>query len=486
MRLLFVLLLSIALFSCSTAIEDTGPVIEDTGPFVETAPVEEPEQDIPVVIEQIPEEKDVYTTISAAMVVGDIDEAISAYEKAYANDPANTETRILLVNLLMAAGRIDEAKAEIESILSEEPENVNGLYNLSLIQGIQNPSGKSEKQEQTLLRIIELDPGNSRALASLGEIKLRNKELKNARDSFEKSLEAEPENTVALMGYGNVLLREEDPEAAEEQFSKVLDENPEYIFAYVDRSRAKMEKGDYSGAEKDLTSAIELDPNHYWHYIDRGRVRLLGLSDSTGALEDFNRAIEIDPDYFYAHIYRGGILDQKGERKQAIEDYLLVLEARHDYYYIYAPLGVLLYMEERWADARSYFQQAYDFEKEEHFYAFLTALAYRKDGLDDEMEEYLKKAIVLFPRDSLYYKMARIFFESNSEGFVTGEVSREQNNDMKQKNLFILATHSLLNGQTTLAQTWFLEVEDKAFPSSFERRLAIWELEKYRNEGSKQ
>ncbi len=380
----------------------------------------------------------------------------------------------------MAAGEIEEAKLVLQDLLRTEPESTEVLYNLALIEGI---SGNRKRQEEILVSIVDIDPAHARANASLGELRLSLRQYGSAKKSFEKALASDSRNIVALMGYGNVLLREEDPGSAVEQFDKVVEQVPDYIFAYVDRSRAKRDTGDYPGAEADLSEAIRLDSGFYWHYIDRGKVRLLNMGDPAGALEDFNRAIDIDPEFFYAYVFRGGIRDQAGDFPGAIEDYLKVLESRPDYYHLYAPVGVLLYSEERFREARKYLRRAYEYAKDEHFLAFLIALSFKKEGLESDMEAYMKRAFVAFPRESLYYRLARIFLESGTDGYVTGEVSREQDLDFKLKALFVLATYNLLENRPALAQKYFLEVEDKAYPSSYERRLSSMELERFRGKG---
>jgi tetratricopeptide (TPR) repeat protein len=243
-----------------------------------------------------------------------------------------------------------------------------------------------------------------------------------------------------------------------------------------------METGDYQRADSDLGKAIDLDPGYYWHYIDRGRVRLLGLRDPEAAMEDFSKAVQIDPEYFYAYVYRGGIYDQADERTEAIADYLKVLDAKPDYFYIYAPLGVLFYMEARWDDAERYLRKAYEYDEQEHFYAYLIALAMLRDGDEAGARRYVERAA--FPRESLYYRLARLFLDPGSEGFVTGEVSREETVDLKMKALYVLAVYYQHTGRAVIAQRYFLEVEEKAFSGGFEQRLSTWELGRYREEGS--
>ena len=424
-----------------------------------------------------PEEDTIYTTISAAVALGDIEAAIDAFEQAYSKDPHDPNTTVLYSNLLMAAGKLEEAREVLLSVINDLPENTDALYNLSLIEGIQ---GYEDKQVALLTAILQVNPEDPRALASMGEIFLKNKNTQQAKEAFERSLAGDGKNTVALMGYGNTLLREDAAAEAADVFSRVIEKDPSYLFAFVDRSRAKADLGDTAGAHDDLSAAIALDPEYYWNYIDRGKLRLLGLKDNLSALEDFNRAIELDPDYFYAYIYRGGIKDRQGNTTEAIGDFLKVIRQKPDYYYVYSPLAILLCIEERWNEARVYLEKAYAYEKAEHAYALLTALSYKSEDNEQAAEKYLKTAINSIPRDSLYYQVARLYMDPSYDVYATGEISKAEDRLMQTRMLYYLAYHYLLMGRTVLAQKYFLEVEDRDFPNILERRLASIKLDAYR------
>jgi tetratricopeptide (TPR) repeat protein len=334
-----------------------------------------------------------------------------------------------------------------------------------------------------LLSIIEIDNEYAEAHASLGELYLGSGNVDRAKESFELALSFDSGNLVAHMGYGNILLQTDDPGSAIDHFDIVIEQAPDYVFAHVDRSRAKEGIGDLFGAEADLSEAVRLDPDYYWHYIDRGRLRLFSLNNPESALQDFDRAVQIDPDFFYAYIFRGTILDRAGENARAIEDYLKVFEARPDYRDLYAPAGVLLYAEERFQLARKYLGLAYKHAPDEHFFAYLIALSFRKESRNREAKEFVNQAIEKIPQESLYYRLARIILESGADGYIAGEISREEDVDVKLKALFVMGTYYLLHERPILAQKYFLEVEDNAPPLSYERRLATLELERYR-EGS--
>ena len=485
-QFLFSFSVMMLIFGCSSTNDQensqtSAETIASAESSVETGAAKEPEATTEAVAEVIPEppepEEDVYTGISAAIALGDPEEAIDKFESAFSEDPEDVETKILYAGLLLSAGELDEAKKVLLELLEIDPEIADALFTLSLVEGI---LGNEDEQIALLERLIEHHTDDYRGHASLGEIYLKNRKNELAREAFLRSLELDPFNAVALVGYGTVLLRQEEPRQAEQIFSRVIEESPDYSFAYVDRSRALSELGDYGLAERDLSKAIELEPDFSWHYIDRGRIRLLALSDPLGALEDFSRAIELDPGHFYPYAYRAGILDRLDERDRAISDYMTVIEARPDYYYVHAPLAILLFLSERWAEARTQFALAFDADDEEYGYPLMIALAYKKEGRDRDATQFLREAIGGFPRDSLYYHAARLFAEPGYEGYMVSLVNREPDSYLKKRILYYVAAHYLLEGRDSLAHKFLLEVADDAPPGMYEARIASWELDKVR------
>ncbi|MBA7566506.1 hypothetical protein ES708_08197 [subsurface metagenome] len=122
-------------------------------------------------IEDVPQE-DVepelpYTSISFYISVGDPEKALSEYEQASVKEPESEETRLLYSRLLLLAGRLEEAQAELDKLVAANPQNTEALFNLSLIEGIR---GNRAAQKEFLQKLIGIDNEHAQARASLGEI----------------------------------------------------------------------------------------------------------------------------------------------------------------------------------------------------------------------------------------------------------------------------------------------------------------------------
>lgn len=436
------------------------------------------------------EEEKVYEGISYYVALGDIESAITEYEKAFEKDPDNPETSNLYARLLILAGENDKAEEILNGLISDDAENVSAYYSLSVLAGIE---GNEEKQKDYLKTVIDKKPDDTDALAMLGEIQLRNDELDEAKESFDKALEADPENIIAVLGMGNVHIQEKEYSEAEDSFDKAIEIFSEYSFAYVDRAFVRKGQGDYTGAIEDLTKAIELEPDYYWNYIDRGKIYLI-LTDKEQALSDFNKAVSINPDYFLAYMYLGGIYYDLGIECEdniegwdwdkaleywhlALQNYRTSARLNEKYYFVFGPMGVLNYIFGNYEEAIESFRSAYKKNNKEYAYVLLITLSYYKLGNDKEAVNFISSAIQTIPEDTWFYEVANYLKRPEFEAPIINYYKTIQNNLDKNRVLFYLASYYLISGNTRGAQMFFLDTETIDAPGIMEKILAHSELE---------
>ena len=427
--------------------------------------------------ESLPPEEDLYSGVAYALSLGDPKKAIADLEAAEKRNPESTETKYLLSQVLLMANRTDEAAKLLEEVLVKEPGNADALYALSLAEGAR---GNAARQKALLKKILEIDPANGKAQASLGELFLREKKYAEAEAAFGKSLQTDAGNLVALIGKGNVELRQGKAKEAEITLTKAIEAEPSYSFAYVDRSKAKTELGDLEGAEKDVTKAITIDPEYGWNYYDRGKV-FVNQGKAEEALKDFTRAVELEPELFLAYVYRARIYDGKGDFEKAEVDFRKALSLRPDYPFLSQPLGLLAYQAGRWKEAAGFFKKAYDFDDKELAYPLLAALCYKNAGDEKTAGDYLQGCLDAFPRDSLFYHMARFYLLPASDLFIVQQVNQEKNKSLKARMLFYLAAQYKLQDKGSLARRYFLEASEAKTSGFIENRLAGWEMKRVKD-----
>lgn len=455
----------------TSAPEETAPQIDAAVEPAQELPPEEPVLSVP----------EAYESISLYVQAGDVVSALDAYEEARLERPHEPNTRLLLANLYLIAGEIDSARLIIDEILADRDSSDVGvaeqaLYLRSLVQALE---GDGAAQRNSLQQILDMNPTSSQALASLGELQLEERDLEGAEETFTRALSADSASVVARIGLGNVYLRTKEYDLAEEQFTSAIETSPEQSFAYSDRALARSLLYELELADEDLSVAIELDPEYSWHYIDRGRIRMERRRYGEAA-EDFAAAIELNPGSFLGYSLRARANDARDDYPAALEDYETTLSMRPDYHPAYAPTAALYYMYEQYAEAASYFEKAYEADDRRIEYILMTSLALKHGGDEQGGRDFVEDRLADFPRDSLFYTLARYYILPGNEGYVTQAIRAETHVVPRGQGYFYVGAQLDLIDRPETARATFLEAEDSLPVGIMERRLASWHLRKYR------
>ena len=417
-----------------------------------------------------------YKGVSLYVATGDPEQAISAFERAKKEAPDDPDTMVLYAALLMSAGMIDEADAELSAILGKYPEHTGALYNMALVKDVQ---GKPDERDALLTKILEIDPDHAKANAMMGEIYMAKEKTGLAEKSFAKSIKKDPDNLVAQMGYGNALRQNEKYEESLKALDKAAEIAPDYSFVYLDRAKTKLRLRDIKGADDDLGLAIKTDPDYYWHYIDRGKVRLIEMGDLNGAFEDFNHAVELRPDYFYAYVYRGAIYLDFWKPEKAAADLLFVYSLEPKYDRIYGQLGSALYMTGDYEQAAGFFQLLVPHRKGDYGAMLLDIVCLRKAGKKEEARKLAEELYPKIPRDHVMYHIARAYAEEGYEANAFRNMEQEKDRARKLQASFFMAELYDMTGKENLAQKLYIEVHDGNILEMDETRLANWECRRF-------
>lgn len=413
-----------------------------------------------------PPAEDVYDSIGNYVITGDIAGAIDAFEALDREKPDDPETKNAYVQLLLAAGKFDRASEITAAVLEEFPDNPGAHFNAALLAGI---SGDTEEQERRLKRVVEIDPLHADARALLGELYMERKDCPRAEQAFTESIAADPENLIARTGLARLLRQQGKLASAMKQLDRVLEIGPDFSFAWADRAEIKASTGDFGGAEDDYSKAIDLDEDYSWNYIDRAglRIRARRLEE---ALQDLNAAVKLDPEQFYGYILRAGVRDDLDMRAGALQDYLTVLDKRPDYHFAFARAAVLLFMEERWAEAEDMFMKAYPYARGRHEFLLLSGLCRLRDGR--QAEDFLYEQVNRIPREDLLYHVGRVFLEPGYAPRAITKIQQEGDTPEGTQALFYLAEHFLLTGDERTAFKYFFEIEERNILGLIETRIA--------------
>ena len=416
------------------------------------------------------QESDLESTLAEAarlLAARDFTSALELFENLPSQDAQKTEIRLMLASILNSAGRPADARRIAGEVIASESNNTDALMILADAAAL---DGRDRERRNFLERVIGINPGHARALNDMGNISIGNRSLRTAAGYFDRALAAEPDNGEALLGRASVYRYNNEPRRSEQLLNRAIDLYPEWARPLQERARLYRGAGFYADALGDLNEAKKLEPDNYWIITDRGLV-LMDMNRKEEALEEFRRAIEIDPGIFMAYVYSAGIKDEFGDYAGAEQDYTILGRLRPDYYFAFEGIGVIKMRNRQWAEARDAFLEAYRQAPKEYTYALLAAVNWMRAGRQTDPRQFLAQVLRTAPRDSVEYSMLRLFHDLSGDSDVVVKVENEKNIYTKSRMLFYLASYYDIRGNRTLADRYYLMVQELDAVATIEWRL---------------
>lgn len=187
---------------------------------------------------------------------------IDRLKSAAAGEQTPGRAQVALVYALTRAGRTTEAQAELAKL---EAARTAPLLLDELKSFVQRHarSAESSPKERPKAAVEPAKPGRAepsrrsepapaandfRRLLEQAAAALRGGDLKRAESLYQQVLAKNPGNTEALAGLGDVARSRNDPQAASRMYERVLANNPNYIPALLASADQKWEAGDRAGA----------------------------------------------------------------------------------------------------------------------------------------------------------------------------------------------------------------------------------------------
>ena len=395
--------------------------------------------------------------------------ALSLFNTMPPEHAGDVEIKILHANIFNAAGRPADARRIASEVIAADSSNTEALMVLADAAALEN---KDRDRRGFLDRVIGINPNHVRALIDLANINLINSNLRAAGTYFDRVLQSEPSNGEALVGRASVYRYNRESREAERLLNRAVALYPEWARPYHERARLYKGAGYYSDALEDLQTAVNLEPDNYWVLVDFGQT-LMELNRLQEALVHLDRAIDVSPDDFIAYVYSAAIKDALGDYAGAERDYARLGRLKPDYYFAFEALGVIRMRNKNWAGARDAFLEAYTKapRDESYSYAILAALNWMRAGRQTDPKTFLAQVLRTTPNNTLDYSMLRLLHDLSGDNNVTILVDNERNIYTKSRMLFYLGTYYEIRGSRTLAERYYLMVQDIDAAGQLEWRL---------------
>ena len=285
---------------------------------------------------------------------GQVDEAITHYQKALQIKPDYADAHNNLGNALLQKGRVDEAITHYQKALQITPDFAEAHYNLgnALLQ-----KGDVDEAITHYQKALQINPDNAEAHDNFGMALLKMGRVDEAITHFQKGLQIEPDHVEAHNNLGNALLQKGDVDEAITQYQRALQIKPDYMEAHYNLGMALLQKGKVDEAIAQYQQALQIKPDYAEAHNNLGSA-LFAKGNMDEAMIHYQKALQITPDNAEAHNNLGSALLQKGRVDEAITHYQKALQINSDNAKARYNLGNALLQKGRVDEAIAQYQMA--------------------------------------------------------------------------------------------------------------------------------
>lgn len=232
--------------------------------------------------------------------------------------------------------KIDKIE-ELQNLLREDSQNFQARRQLAVLL---TDCGFNEEALKNLIYLSKTFSQDSGIFYNLGIVYEKLKNLKKAKESYEKAIEIEPEAIDAIYNLGLVCTDLKEFDMAIQCFEKVISNDSDDSNSYFNLGLVYFKMRNYLLAVENFEKTIDLNDDDIYAHFYLGNI-YKELGDSDGARSEFNKVLEISPDYSWAY-YNLAVLDyESGELGDALSNLSRTIElnpADIEAYKIYAKI----------------------------------------------------------------------------------------------------------------------------------------------------
>lgn len=292
---------------------------------------------------------------------------------------------------LIREHRLDDAQRLLLLALEKGQSNPNVLNKLGFIQFLKKHYREAINYYEAA---IAIEP---RAVEPLHNIALCYKhvgEYDLALESVQAVLELAPNTPIAFNTLGEILAAQGDFDEAVKVFELGLKLDARIVAAHVNLGDISRQLGDFGQAGTHYSNAIAVAPNALSLRLKRAKLKLHS-GDYRGAIDDCDFAGRAMPNHWEPHYVKGAALQNLGENKPAIEQFLKVLDLRPGFAPAHNNLGVLYQNVRNFEQSRHHYEAAIEVDPE-----YATAIQnlgewHQRQGSLDQAIKLFRKSVAL-------------------------------------------------------------------------------------------
>jgi tetratricopeptide (TPR) repeat protein len=327
---------------------------------------------------------------------GNVDEAITQYQKALQIEPDYAEAHDNLGTLFVRMGRVEEGIAQFQKALRIQPDYAGAHDNLgaALLQ-----TGKVDEAIAQFQKALQTMPESAGAYCNLGAALLQKGKVEEAISQFQMALQIDPDHAEAHNNLGNALARLGKADEAIAHLQKALQFQPDYAEAHDNLGSALLQKGREDQAITEYQMALQIKPDYADAHNNLGTA-LLRKGGVDEAITEYQMALQIKPGSADAHNNLGTALLRKGRVEEAITEYQKALQTKPDLAEAHDNLGKALLQKGKVDDAIAHFQRSLQINPDDAEAHYDLGNALVLTGRVDDAIAHFQRSLQIKPDDA--------------------------------------------------------------------------------------
>ena len=263
---------------------------------------------------------------AAAIVRGNLDQAIALYNEALDDKSLPNDRRATILNDRgVAYARRQQHKEAIDDFnraIQLYPEYA-AVYNNrgNVLLGL----GAVKEAIKDFDRALVLAPGYAAAYSNRAGAYIKLGQVDRALADYSRSIVLTPNSAAALNGRGRAHLAASRPHGAIRDFTRAVSLDARFGAAYRSRAEAKMAIERHEEAIEDYSRAIAFEPRNAEIYALRGWAYMEADNPASG-VKDFAKAIELTPNVAAFYAARGFAYAKAEAYEDALNDFARAIE----------------------------------------------------------------------------------------------------------------------------------------------------------------
>jgi tetratricopeptide (TPR) repeat protein len=222
---------------------------------------------------------------------GQLDQAITHYQRALALRPDHAPAHNNLGAALRAKGRLDEAVASYERALAVQPDYADAHYNLANALLDANKPGQAAEHFRVALGAI---PDSAGVRNNLGIALANEGRMEEAIAEFRAALQVEPDSAKTHRNLGKALSETGRTKEGIEYLRRAIQLDPSDRDAHYDLGSDLLQLNQFAEAAKEFEAALAIAPDWAAAHNNLG-IALASIGRMDEATRRFQRALELDP-----------------------------------------------------------------------------------------------------------------------------------------------------------------------------------------------